>query len=212
MEDSMTEKIKEIITEKAVCEGIIVTNIEFDNNPDDNKKIGVVNMKGRITFNNEMEREVIFTTNFKNFSEDCKMMEETQTSMLRRLALLLKEKSYEPIDDNFLGLSSINFKDDETGIYVSRDGDRYGFNYSLSEPQNLSERTFYSSSSCAELKNSLDLNKQQFSANLIMENRLFTLNGIIIASGVDNRLSIEGEIMENETSKSEKISLLLAAQ
>ncbi len=133
--------------------------------------------------------------------------EETQESMTRRMLQLLNSGSYSSLGSDNSIPSDISFESDNSGYYHSQDGDRYSFDYSISNVYHKNEFPTIQStgSKCDDLVESITLDRQYFGADFTMSNNRFVLKGTIKMNGPDMRVDISADVEDNETSKSDHL-------
>jgi hypothetical protein len=216
-EKILSEEIKKDLINNQICKGVNVVDIIFDNNPEDNKGLTKYKLKGTIaliptTLNDRciVKREISIPVDIEKNSWEFTINEETQESMRYRMIKLLQEGSFSSEYSSEKQLSGIEFESESSGHYYTKEGEKYKFSFHLSKIQHINDFPPISNGvSCNIIDDCLDLNKQSYRAQINMSNSRFDLNGYIELFGPDNNLSIKGEIVSSESSKSEELELSL---
>jgi len=214
IESTLTDEVKGALLNKSVCDDVddvIITDLNFDNSPADNSGTNF-NLSGVATLTGGVERAISLEGDLtKNDNWSCSFGEETQESMTKRMLQLLNSGSFSSMGfDNSIP-SDISFESNNSGYYHSQDGDRYSFDYSISNVYHKNDFPTIRStgSKCDELVESITLDRQYFAADFTMSNNRFVLKGTIRMNGPDMRVDISADVEDNETSKSDHLEWTL---
>lgn len=210
-ESILTDEVKGQLLNKNVCDDVRITDLNFDNSPADNSGTNF-NLSGVATLTGGVERAISLEGDLtKNDNWSYSFGEETQESMTRRMLQLLNSGTFSSLGSDNSIPSDISFESDNSGYYHSQDGDRYSFDYSISNVYHKNEFPTIRStgSKCDELVESITLDRQYFAADFTMSNNRFVLKGTIRMNGPDMRVDISADVEDNETSKSDHLEWTL---
>ena len=208
-ESILTEEFKGQVLNKNVfgcgC-NVRITDLNFDNSPADNSGTNF-NLSGVATLTGGVERTISYKGDLTKIDDwSYSLGEETQESMNKRMLQLLNSGSFSSHRSDNSIPSDISFESDNSGYYHSRDGDRYSFDYSISNVYHKNEfPTIQSGSKCDDLAESITLDRQYFGADFTMSNNRFVLKGTIKMNGPVMRVDISADVEDNETSKSDHL-------
>jgi hypothetical protein len=215
-ESHTTDLLKERLSGQKFCSDVVLVDLRFDKSSDDN--FGTeIKCNGIATFTGGIERHCYFKVDIIDvMTGDAEKSifvsygGETQESMTRRFLQLLNSGTFFNLWSSVNAPIKCTFKSDYSGYYFSRDGDRYSFDYSISNIYHensfpdIGESTY-----CKEIIKSLKLKEQSFGADFTMSNNRFVLNGKIKIDGPSMMVEISGDIEDNESSQSEYINWTL---
>jgi len=202
--------LKEQFIDTKLCDEFTVTNIEFDNNPSDNKGVFDLFLRGTVTIDNTFERVIVFESG-NNDNYVYRIYQESEESIQKRfIEFLSKNNFFSEQGAENENLHYIKFSENGTGEYKSDDGDTYVFDYRVSETHNYNQvENIDNNSSCDEIRKVLKANLEDFYGSFEMSNNRFTLNGKIRYNQEENKLTISGKILSKEDSSTEEIELTL---
>lgn len=202
--------LKEQFIDTKLCDEFMVTNIEFDNNPSDNKGVFDLFLRGTVTIDNTFERVIVFESG-NNDNYVYRIYQESEESLQKRFIEFLSKNSFskEEGKENE-NLDKINFSENGTGEYVADGEDVYVFDYRVSETHNYNQaENIDNNSSCDEIRKILKANFEDFYGSFEMSNKRFTLNGKIRYNQEESKLTISGNVTSKDDSRIEEIELTL---
>jgi hypothetical protein len=211
MESTVTDLLKDELINHELCPGVTIKDLRFDNSPADNSGTKIT-CSGIATLTNDVERDFNIRADLTNIENSTSVSfgGETQESMTRRFLQLLKSGTFSNSLSSNNEPINITFESDYSGYYISRDGDRYSFDYSISSIYHVSKfPDLIEPFDCDDLIQSVELNDQSYGADFTMSNNRFILNGKIKINGPSMIVEISGDIEDNESSRSEYINWTL---
>jgi hypothetical protein len=211
-EQLISDEIKKQLTNTPICEGVKISEVTFDNNPDDNPGITDMKLSGTATFEGGVERVLSIKGDVTNDNSwKYTIEEETAASMKKRFLQLITSGSFSAAWGYESEISRIEFSNDGQGHYYVQDGDRYNFNYELSEIIHLNDfPSFSSGAACSDIESGFNLKKQEYKARLSITNNRVAINGFLTIRGPENTLKIKGEVTNQESSESTDIEYLFS--
>lgn len=207
-EKLISDEVRDQMINKQVCDGVSIIDLKFDNSPDDNSGTNFT-LSGVATLTEGVERQINLEGDIsENENWKYSFGDETEESIRKRFFKLLTTNSFL---SNFKSNSvpyDMNFETENSGYYHSKDGDKYNFDYDISNIHHTNDFKLISSngSNCDDLLESIDFLKQSYEANFNMSNNRFTFSGTIKINGPDSQLDISGEIEDNESSRVKDIN------